>query len=66
MNNFSMNFMLLALNEAKNAYAANEVPVGAIISKGGKIIGRGFNQVIKIILSLLTQKSMLLMRRVRI
>ena len=47
MNNFSMNFMLLALNEAKNAYAANEVPVGAIISKGGKIIGRGFNQVIK-------------------
>ena len=31
---------------AKLAYANDEVPVGAIIVKNEKIIGRGFNQVI--------------------
>ena len=31
---------------AKLAYANDEVPVGAIIVKNEKIIGRGFNEVI--------------------
>ena len=32
-----------ALNEAKTAYDMNEVPVGCVIVKDGKIIGRGHN-----------------------
>ena len=35
-----------ALNMAKLAFNNDEVPVGAIVVKNGKIIGRGFNQVI--------------------
>ena|SRR5689334_9577286 len=38
-------FMGEALRLAKKAFAADEVPVGAIIVKGGKIIGRAWNQV---------------------
>ena len=38
--------MSYALDLAKEAYIKNEVPVGAIIVKDGKVIGRGFNQVI--------------------
>ena len=38
--------MKLALMQAKKAYEKNEVPVGAIIVKDGKVIGKGFNQVI--------------------
>ena len=38
--------MKLALMQAKKAYQKNEVPVGAIIVKDGKVIGKGFNQVI--------------------
>ena len=40
-------FMSEALNMADLAFKNNEVPVGAIIVKGGKIIGKGFNQVIE-------------------
>tara|TARA_B110000444_G_C18724328_1_gene540064 strand:- start:68 stop:526 length:459 start_codon:yes stop_codon:yes gene_type:complete len=40
-------FMLEALNMADLAFKNNEVPVGAIIVKDGKIIGKGFNQVIQ-------------------
>ena len=36
-------FMRLALNEAKKAYDAAEIPIGAIIVAQGKIIGRGYN-----------------------
>jgi tRNA(adenine34) deaminase len=36
-------FMLEALKEAEKALSLNEVPVGAIIEKDGKIIGRGHN-----------------------
>ncbi|TKC12498.1 nucleoside deaminase [Pedobacter polaris] len=36
-------FMRLALNEAKKAYDAQEIPIGAIIVAQGKIIGRGYN-----------------------
>lgn len=36
-------FMLEALKEAEKALSINEVPVGAVIEKDGKIIGRGHN-----------------------
>ena len=36
-------YMKEALKEAKKAYNKDEVPVGAIIVKDGKIISRGFN-----------------------
>ena len=35
--------MLLALELASLAQAAGEVPVGAVVVLGGKIIGRGYN-----------------------
>tara|TARA_B100001287_G_scaffold86010_1_gene71865 strand:- start:5246 stop:5689 length:444 start_codon:yes stop_codon:yes gene_type:complete len=38
--------MIEAMNMAKLAFDHNEVPVGAVIVSDGKIIGRGFNQVI--------------------
>ncbi len=38
-------YMGEALNQAKKAYRATEVPVGAVIVHGGKIIARAFNQV---------------------
>jgi len=38
-------FMGQALREAHKAYAAGEVPVGAVVASGGRIIGRAWNQV---------------------
>ena len=38
--------MTEAMNMAKLAFSNDEVPVGAIVVNNGKIIGRGFNQVI--------------------
>src|SRR5213592_2787554 len=38
-------FMREALRQAKKAYDADEVPVGAVIVRAGKIIGRAHNQV---------------------
>ena len=38
-------FMLRALAEAENAFAAGEVPVGAVAVQGTRIIGRAYNQV---------------------
>jgi tRNA(adenine34) deaminase len=38
-------FMLEALKEAWKAYKAEEVPVGAVLVKEGKVISRGYNQV---------------------
>nr|WP_280634216.1 tRNA adenosine(34) deaminase TadA [Anaerovorax sp. IOR16] len=38
-----MDFMKEALVEAKKAFALQEVPIGAIIEKDGKIVGRGHN-----------------------
>jgi len=38
-------FMFAALQEAEKALAENEVPVGAVVVKDNKIIGRGYNQV---------------------
>ncbi|HZJ82914.1 MAG TPA: tRNA adenosine(34) deaminase TadA [Clostridia bacterium] len=36
-------FMLQALKEAQKAYDLDEVPIGAVIVKDGKIIARGHN-----------------------
>ena len=41
-------FMFAALQEAEKAFEENEVPVGAVVVKGRKIIGRGYNQVEKL------------------
>ena len=38
-------FMGEALRQAARAYSAEEVPVGAVIVRGGRIIGRAANQV---------------------
>jgi len=38
-------FMREALRLAQKAYAKEEVPVGAIVVRGGRIIARAFNQV---------------------
>ena len=37
--------MFAALQEAEKAFEENEVPVGAVVAKENKIIGRGYNQV---------------------
>ncbi|MBR5377418.1 MAG: tRNA adenosine(34) deaminase TadA [Lachnospiraceae bacterium] len=37
-------FMKEALKQAKKAYDSGEVPIGAVIACGGKIIGRGYNR----------------------
>jgi tRNA(adenine34) deaminase len=39
-------YMALALTEARKAWAAGEVPVGAVVVKDGEIIAAGFNQPI--------------------
>lgn len=38
-------FMSEALRQAQRAYVAEEVPVGAVIVRSGRIIARAFNQV---------------------
>jgi tRNA(adenine34) deaminase len=38
-------FMNQALAEAEAAYAAGEVPIGAVVVAAGRIVGRGHNQV---------------------
>jgi tRNA(adenine34) deaminase len=38
-------FMGEALRHARQAYAAGEVPVGAVVVCDGRVIGRAFNQV---------------------
>jgi tRNA(adenine34) deaminase len=38
-------FMGEALRLARKAYEADEVPVGAVVVRAGKIIGRAYNQV---------------------
>jgi len=37
-------FMAEALREARRAAAEDEVPVGAVVVKAGKVLGRGHNQ----------------------
>lgn len=38
-------FMLEALKQARKAFEAGEVPVGAVLVRDGRIISRGYNQV---------------------
>lgn len=38
-------FMQQALNEARKALAADEVPIGAVLVMDGKIVARSWNQV---------------------
>lgn len=38
-------FMGEAIRQARRAYAADEVPIGAVIVREGRIIARAFNQV---------------------
>jgi tRNA(adenine34) deaminase len=38
-------FMREALRQARKAYEADEVPVGAVVVRAGKVIGRAYNQV---------------------
>ena len=40
-------FLLLALELAKRAEHAGEVPVGAVVVSGGDIVGRGWNRSIE-------------------
>ncbi|MHB9101368.1 MAG: tRNA adenosine(34) deaminase TadA [Sulfuricella sp.] len=40
---FDMRFMREALVLARDAWAAGEVPVGAVVVRNGEIVGRGFN-----------------------
>ena len=39
-------FMRLALDEARKAHEAGEVPVGAVVLLDGEVVGTGFNQPI--------------------
>lgn len=39
-------FMQLALEQAQHAWSLGEVPVGAVVVKGGEVIATGFNQPI--------------------
>lgn len=39
-------WMRLALDQARNAWALGEVPVGAVVVKDGEVIATGFNQPI--------------------
>ncbi|MFZ1731158.1 MAG: tRNA adenosine(34) deaminase TadA [Bacteroidota bacterium] len=38
-------WMELALRQAERAYEAEEVPVGAVVVKEGRMIGKGYNQI---------------------
>ncbi len=41
-------FMKQALRQAENAFAEEEVPIGAIVVADNQIIGKGYNQVEKL------------------
>jgi len=41
-------FMAAAYQEALKAFDEGEVPVGAVIEKNGRIIGRGYNRIEKL------------------
>ena len=41
----SLYFMSAAYQEALKAFDEGEVPVGAVIEKNGRIIGRGYNRI---------------------
>lgn len=47
-NEDSYKFMFEALKLAEIAFDENEIPIGAVVVKDNKIIGRGYNQVEKL------------------
>ena len=40
-------YMMLAIEEARGAAVADEVPIGAVLVAGGKVVGRGGNRTIR-------------------
>ena len=46
MNENTDTMMRAAISEADEAYRRNEVPVGALVVMGGRVVGRGRNSVI--------------------
>jgi tRNA(adenine34) deaminase len=46
MTDVDRQFMQQALALAREAEAAGEVPIGAVVVAGGEVVGRGFNQSI--------------------
>ena len=38
-------YMALALREARKAARIGETPIGAVIVKGGEVVGRGYNRI---------------------
>ena len=48
MLDFDKFFMQEALKLAKTAFEEDEVPVGAVVAYGNKIVGKGYNQVEKL------------------
>lgn len=46
--NFHSKFMFEALKLAEKAFHEDEIPVGAIVVKGHRIIGKGYNQTEKL------------------
>ena len=44
---FSIDHMMIAIECAKKAYSKDEVPVGAVIVRDGKIIGKGWNTILE-------------------
>lgn len=42
--NMNIEFMREAISLAKKAAAEGEVPVGAVVVRGGEIVGRGYNK----------------------
>lgn len=45
--NSDLNFLRAAIDEARAAEIAGEVPIGAVIVRDGEIIGRGQNRVLR-------------------
>ena len=43
-NNQNIEWMKVAFREAEKAFQCEEVPIGAVVVKDGKIVGRGYNQ----------------------
>ena len=44
INKQRLQWMKVAFREAEKAFESEEVPIGAIVVKDGKVIGRGYNQ----------------------
>jgi tRNA(adenine34) deaminase len=46
MSNLDGLYMRMALDQARNAWAVGEVPVGAVVVKDGQLLSTGFNQTV--------------------